>query len=139
MRLKEERIRLGMSPAEFGTLGGVQSVAQYRYEKGERKADCSYLKNIAARGVYVQYIVTGERSETRLSAEESDLVASFRDLDERVRGVILGLVHGLNPEVKMSTHTTHVSGPTDGIQMNGSFHHQVTINLPESGGKKSSE
>lgn len=60
-RLREERLRLGLSQAELGTAAGVQKQAQLKYEKGERAPDTSYLVAIADAGADVQYIVTGVR------------------------------------------------------------------------------
>lgn len=60
-RLKEVRLGLNLSQSEFAALGGVQKRAQINYEQSERKPDSDYLKAIAAHGVDVRYVVTGER------------------------------------------------------------------------------
>jgi transcriptional regulator with XRE-family HTH domain len=61
-RLREERERLGLSQTEFGQIGGVKKVAQINYEKGVRQPDAAYLAAIAAAGVDVLYVLTGQRS-----------------------------------------------------------------------------
>jgi transcriptional regulator with XRE-family HTH domain len=138
MRLKEERVRLGMNGADFGAIGGVRGLAQYRYEKGDRKPDSVYLAQISEKGVDVQYVVTGKRSESVLSDEESILLAHFRALDERGQGGILGLIASIRPEPKVTNNVTTVNDPVDGLHMNGAtFHDQVYLTLPKSGGKKS--
>lgn len=60
-RLREERERLGLNQAELGTSGGVQKLAQLKYEKGDRAPDADYLEAVAAKGVDVLYVLTGKR------------------------------------------------------------------------------
>jgi len=67
-RLRTERERLGLSQAAFGELGGVQKVAQINYEKGKRHPDAEYLAAIAAAGVDVLYVLTGQHSNAQTSA-----------------------------------------------------------------------
>ncbi|WP_459614374.1 helix-turn-helix domain-containing protein [Bordetella sp. 2513F-2] len=64
LRLREERTRLGMNQAEFGELGGVKALAQRNYEAGNRSPDGEYLAALAAKGVDIQYVVTGIRAIT---------------------------------------------------------------------------
>jgi len=61
-RLKEERLRIGLSQVAFGAIGGVGKHAQINYEKGARHPDSAYLEAIAAAGADVLYILTGQRS-----------------------------------------------------------------------------
>lgn len=67
-RLREERSRLGLSQAELGEAGGVQKQAQLKYEKGDRQPDALYLEAVAAAGVDVLYVLTGERVAAPASA-----------------------------------------------------------------------
>lgn len=60
-RLKEERLRLGLSQSDFADAGGAHRKSQGNYESGERYPDAQYLSAIAAIGADVQYIVTGQR------------------------------------------------------------------------------
>jgi len=60
-RLKEERLRLGLSQDEFAEKGGVKRRAQIHYEAGERCPDGHYFAGIAATGADVNYILTGKR------------------------------------------------------------------------------
>lgn len=63
-RLKEERKRLGHSQKDLGAIGGVQAQAQLKYEKGERSPDAEYLAALAATGIDVKFVLTGERSHS---------------------------------------------------------------------------
>ncbi|HGN3112375.1 TPA: helix-turn-helix domain-containing protein [Pseudomonas aeruginosa] len=58
-RLKSERTRLGFNQTDFGAIGGVQKLAQHKYEKGERYPGADYLAAVAKAGADVQYIITG--------------------------------------------------------------------------------
>ncbi|WP_404472962.1 LexA family transcriptional regulator [Vreelandella venusta] len=62
-RLKEERVRLGMSQEAFGEAGGVKKVAQYNYETDKRAPDAYYLQKLRALGVDVNYLFSGTRSD----------------------------------------------------------------------------
>ncbi|EAR5802889.1 helix-turn-helix transcriptional regulator [Salmonella enterica] len=78
-RLREERLRLGLDQDGFGQLGGVKKNAQSNYENGLRKPDSDYLAGIAAAGVDVLYVLTGNRTPvSELSSKESALVENYR-------------------------------------------------------------
>ncbi|WP_175784262.1 helix-turn-helix domain-containing protein [Burkholderia ambifaria] len=80
-RLREERVRLGLSQEDFGAIGGVKKLAQGNYEKGMRVPDAAYLAAIAAAGVDVLYVVTGTRAvpiESTLSRDEEALLDNYR-------------------------------------------------------------
>jgi transcriptional regulator with XRE-family HTH domain len=94
-RLKQERQRLGLSQEEFARLGGVQKRAQIHYEKGERKPDTDYLAAVAAAGVDVRYVITGQR-----------LTPSEHELDRRMKAVFDATqrtmqIPGLNTEQQL--------------------------------------
>lgn len=87
-RLKEERARLGYNQADFAAIAGVAKTSQFNYEKGERSPDAEYLAAIAAKGVDVLYVVTGERkpqATDSITAEEADLISQYRKLDQADR------------------------------------------------------
>lgn len=79
-RLKEERERLGFSQTEFGELGGVKKLAQIHYEKDERQPGAGYLSSVAAKGVDVMYVLTGQRTsaEYSLNRKEEALLDNYR-------------------------------------------------------------
>lgn len=84
-RLREERERLGLSQGAFGELGGVKANAQGNYEKGVRSPDAAYLAAVAAIGLDVLYVVTGERTPQPadcISVREAALLGFFRQLPE---------------------------------------------------------
>lgn len=62
-RLKEERERLGYSQEAFGSIGGIQKLAQRNYEKDKRFPDSLYLSKIGEAGVDVLYVLTGVHNE----------------------------------------------------------------------------
>lgn len=61
-RLREERERTGLIQAAFAERAGVAKTTQFNYEKDERAPDALYLAAIAALGIDVLYILTGERN-----------------------------------------------------------------------------
>src|ERR1700688_167647 len=98
MRLKQERRRLRMSQTDFAALGGVQTQAQLHYEKGSRRPNSDYLIAIAAAGIDVQYLITGQPAQPAtlaLSTDEQRLVAGYRDLKAREKRGVLALVNAI--------------------------------------------
>lgn len=93
-RLREERNRLGLSQEAFGAIPGVTKQAQIRYEKGERHPDTLYLAAIAAAGVDVLYVLTGQHSGGTAAApapiSEGDrvLLDNFHAAPEQVQAGI---------------------------------------------------
>jgi len=63
-----ERERLGLSQEALGEIGGVKKLAQINYEKGKRHPDSEYLAAIAAAGIDVLYVLTGQNSNRQVSA-----------------------------------------------------------------------
>lgn len=87
-RLREERERLGFSQTDLAALAGASKNSQYNYEKGERSPDTAYLVAVAARGVDVLYVVTGERVPMKsdgLTVEEAELLLAYRVMSEADR------------------------------------------------------
>lgn len=105
-RLREARGAL--SQADFGRLGGVQRNAQAKYESGERYPDAAYLQALAASGIDVQYLLTGQGGPAagltdrvrgfagaEPSAQEIELLSRFRRLGEKDRRTVLALIDTL--------------------------------------------
>jgi transcriptional regulator with XRE-family HTH domain len=96
--LKEERARLKMNQDEFAAVGGLKRRAQTLYEQNERSPDAAYLRALAAIGVDVQYVLTGEQAASALTQFEKDLLAGYRNLDQRGKAGVLGMINGMNAE-----------------------------------------
>ncbi len=97
-RLKEERERLGVNQTEFAALAGVSKNSQFNYEKGERSPDAAYLATVAAAGVDVLYILTGQRSapnETALTTEESAVLNDYRSMPGSDRAAVRRMTSAL--------------------------------------------
>ena len=84
-RLREERIRLGLSQAQLGEIGGVQKQAQLKYEKGDRQPDARYLEAVAGAGVDVLYVLTGRRMSAPVSPVTSYSLATVTPLPANER------------------------------------------------------
>lgn len=90
-RLREERIRLGLNQGELATVAEVSKTTQFNYEKGERSPDAPYLAKVAAAGVDVLYVITGQRAdpnEADLSDGESELLNHYRSMPESDRAAM---------------------------------------------------
>ncbi|MCP1605739.1 helix-turn-helix domain-containing protein [Pseudomonas citronellolis] len=97
-RLKEERVRLGLSQTDLGAVGGVGKTTQINYEKGERSPDATYLSAAAQRGVDVLYVLTGKHVPAEpgsITAEEFDVLRFLRLMPEEDRKVVMRMAHAL--------------------------------------------
>lgn len=99
-RLREERLRLGMSQTAIGEVGGVTKKTQMLYEGGERYPDAHYMAAIAAAGADVLYILTGVRDYVpppQLSPDERVVIDGYRLLDARGKAGVMALISGMSP------------------------------------------
>jgi transcriptional regulator with XRE-family HTH domain len=95
-RLREERERLGMNQDDFAATGGVGKRALIHYEKNERSPDTTFLSAVAAAGVDVLYVITGQRSQP---------VAEVALLPEGDR-ILLDNFHAAPTQVQAGVRTT---------------------------------
>ena len=79
-RLKEERVRLGLSQTALAEIGEVVRKAQQNYESGLRTPNGDYFAKVAQVGVDVSYVITGIRSSTPepLKPDEAELLDDYR-------------------------------------------------------------
>ncbi len=62
LRLKEERLRLKITQAEFAAIGRVSRPSQVFYESEQRVPDANYLASLSEK-VDVMYILSGRRQK----------------------------------------------------------------------------
>lgn len=97
-RLKEERLRLGLSQTDLGAAGGVGKTTQINYEKGSGSPDAKFLAAVADLGVDVFYVVTGERKlppADSITAEEVRLLEFYRVMAETDRQSLARMAYAL--------------------------------------------
>nr|BDD47129.1 hypothetical protein 8 [Saccharospirillaceae bacterium] len=80
-RLREERKRLGINQSEIGRIGGVSKHSQINYENGSRSPTAAYLQAVAASGVDVNYVLTGERPGSGNTVDVQQFEVIGRALD----------------------------------------------------------
>ncbi len=81
-RLKEERIRLGISQTDFAALAGAKKGTQISWEKGASSPTATALAEFAKAGADVMYILTGRRLSSAKSLEE-EMAGDWLDEIER--------------------------------------------------------
>lgn len=85
-RLREERVRLGMTQAELAEIAGIHKNSQGNYENDVKAPDSKYLSLVAEHGVDILYVVTGTRTpKTDISIEEQKLIENYRAMDDAAR------------------------------------------------------
>jgi transcriptional regulator with XRE-family HTH domain len=95
-RLAEERKRLGYMQAHFAALVGSDAPKQSLYENGHRQLRADYLARIAAAGVDVLYVLTGQRHEGDwLGQEGSEMLSAWHRLPPELKRAVLDFVKDL--------------------------------------------
>lgn len=91
-RLRNERVRLGLTQAQLAALVGIQPNEQCLYENGSSLPRADYLMCVAGVEMDVQYILLGMRNppaRSPLSHTEGLLIQSLRGLHaEDVHAVV---------------------------------------------------
>jgi len=78
---------------KFAELGGVGLGSQHNYETGKQAPSIEYLIGLykADEDVDVAYVITGERSQTFLKGDVSDLANIYLALDPEKRSLLMGV------------------------------------------------
>ncbi len=98
LRLREERLRFGLSQTEFSKILGVSRRTQTLYENDGRDPGGLYLYKAQEFGVDVHYVLTGRREsapQEELSPEVKELLAIFNSLVDRDKEFILRIAETL--------------------------------------------
>lgn len=98
---------------ELAQVGNVGAVAQSNYERGKRHPDATYLAAIAAAGVDVQYVLTGQRSaDPVLTPKERLLLAAWKAASPELQTAVLAV---------LATGQSSVGGVNVGRDNNGNI------------------
>jgi len=125
-RLREERVRLGLTQDAFGAVGGVKKLAQIAYEQDKRFPDVGYVLALSAIGVDVGYVMFAKPTLEGLQQDESELLAGYRSLDIRGKAGVLGMIEGMSTTsvIKSSQSGSHATAPT--VVIHGKVGQQIT-------------
>lgn len=91
-RLREERDRLGLTQTDFAELVGASKNTQSNYEKEVRKPDSDYLLRLSDAGADTIYVLTGHRSSSQITGQESELIKLFRLSGESTKAALIALL-----------------------------------------------
>lgn len=113
-RLREERLRIGLSQDEFAAVGGVTRRSQSAYESDDRAPDTTYLLAVRTIGADICYVLTGERHGAQVEtapghgrdAEETELVETYRQLNETGKATLQSFIGNVLNTAAMFTSGT---------------------------------
>lgn len=100
-RLRTERLRIGMQQLELADACEVARKTLSVWEKGEQTPNAAVLARMAAAGIDVLYVVTGQRageSEATLAPAERALLAAWRESGEKGRAALTAVAEVLKPK-----------------------------------------
>jgi len=78
-RLREQRNQLGLSQTDLGAIAQVTKQTVYAWENDRTMPKAGELVRLAAAGVDVTYVLSGQRSGGMLNPEEAALVDNYRN------------------------------------------------------------
>ncbi|WP_256600674.1 MULTISPECIES: helix-turn-helix transcriptional regulator [unclassified Pseudomonas] len=105
-RLKQERIRLGLSQRELAKIGGVEPNAQFHYESGTRSPKADYLQNLVRAGVDLSYLFTND-SDTYPSEPASTNSGRFLTTNMRSDEAVVLLITQCGHNIETVVQTIH--------------------------------
>lgn len=88
-RLREERERLGLTQPSLADLVGATKQTVFRWETGRAFPGGDAFEVMAAAGVDVLYVITGQRGGVALTPKEAALVDNFRHSPEDQQAALL--------------------------------------------------
>jgi transcriptional regulator with XRE-family HTH domain len=91
-RLRLERLRLGKNIDEMAEITGAHRNSIANYEKAERQPNTAFLLILRDIGVDIAYVLTGERADSSLSAEHTNLIDMFDQLSSREKNGIMAMI-----------------------------------------------
>lgn len=100
-RLKEERLRVGVSQVDFADACGSSRNALLQWERGEATPNAAVLAVMGGLGVDVLYVITGNRageSALTLAPDERGLLSAWRQADAKGRALLAAAADVLKPE-----------------------------------------
>jgi transcriptional regulator with XRE-family HTH domain len=89
-RLREERLRLGMTQADFAEFGGVAKRTALEWEQGKTSPNAVFLAAASRQGIDILYVVNGVRlsdTNTAPPADEQAIVEAWRGLTLAQKGL----------------------------------------------------
>ncbi len=82
-RLRSERKRLGYTQDQFSDACAISKSSQLNYERDSRIPDAGYLRQAAALGVDVLFVITEQHATASLSQDEAQLLRHYRSQTSR--------------------------------------------------------
>ncbi|MBN6077268.1 helix-turn-helix domain-containing protein [Aggregatibacter actinomycetemcomitans] len=88
IRLKNERVRLGLTQAEIARKCNISREMWGKYERGIALAGSEVLFSLASLGVDIGYLFSGEKVSSNLTKAEETLIEDYRESNEQGKEAI---------------------------------------------------
>ncbi|NWC62928.1 helix-turn-helix domain-containing protein [Cedecea sp. P7760] len=114
-RLREERDRRGLNQTDFAALANGSRGAQAAYERDEKIPGGGYLMALAASGIDVLYVLTGQRipKTGALSDDEQELIEIYRNAPLAIKAAALAALtagSSASNSIQVSGNSNRVAG-----------------------------
>ena len=121
-RLREERERLDMSQPKLGAVADTTKQTVFSWESGRSAPDAVQLSKLAAVGLDVHYVVTGQRIGAVTPAPvlrdgEATLLEGFRGLDARGKAGVMALIGGMGAAAAPRKVVQRIDGASGSMQV----------------------
>ena len=114
LRLRSERIAIGINQKDFASFANASTNTQTRYETGISAPKIEYLLKICELGVDIGYILTGIRHDGRLGNDQETILKCYDQMHDSNRVAFLQIAESLarTSDVAKSIPVDHTTPPT---------------------------
>jgi transcriptional regulator with XRE-family HTH domain len=98
-RLREERVRLGLTQEELATKAGMGKNSLLAYEKGKTPINIMMLMILGDFGVDLGYVLTARRASGDVNFEDRQMLDQLAKLSSRERSAIFAMVSVLTGDL----------------------------------------
>ena len=107
-RLREERLRLGLSQEDLAAMGGKGRNTVGAWERGEQSPNADFLIKAAEAGMDAAYLLTGQRghvASNTLTDDEQTILAAWRSAAQSVRQAVRLMLAPVSVRELLDTET----------------------------------
>lgn len=99
-RIKQERLRLGLTQQKIANKCGISREMWGRYERGLAIANCELLFTLFSLGWDVLYIISGARTQYQSKQIDCDILQQLTLCDDESKMAILTILSKLQQKIE---------------------------------------
>ena len=106
-RLKEERLRLGLTQEGLANKTGVQSITIIQYEKEKSSPSVKFLNKLQEAGMDINYLLTSTRTYCQHQKISPNMIKKIADSIDKIESEVFGQLLDSEARVKLTCIMLH--------------------------------